>query len=113
MSLIRVWRLRPFQNLLQRLLMTTIATNADLVAGLLAVTAEVNKASSDLTAALAKIAQLEAELATAGQITPEVQSAFDGLQAAATAASALVPVPAPVVVDPAAPVDPAVPVPRN
>lgn len=81
--------LRSFlQRIERKLTMTADEINA--------ITAQVAKIGTETTATLAKVAELEEALANAGEISPEVQAAFDALKAQVQVVDDLV-------VDPAAP----------
>lgn len=79
-----------------------MSTQAELAVILTELTAQVAKIGTETTATLQKVVDLEAALAAAGNVTPEVQAALDALKAQAQAVDDLVP-DAPVVEPPVEP----------
>ena len=68
-----------------------MATQAELVTELQAISAAVGKIGTETTATLAKVAELEAALAAAGEVSPAVQAAVDALKAQVEVVDGLVP----------------------
>jgi phosphoribosylformimino-5-aminoimidazole carboxamide ribonucleotide (ProFAR) isomerase len=66
-------------------------TSEELVLGLEAATAQVAKIGVESGVTLAKVAELEAALAAAGNITPEVATAFEALKAQVQVVDDLIP----------------------
>lgn len=58
-----------------------MATQAELAASLAVVSAQVTKIGVETSATLAKVAELEAALANAGNTSPEVDAALEALKA--------------------------------
>ena len=71
----------PTSQLVLNKLEKLMTTQAQLAADLTALSAQVTKIGTETTTTLAKLAELEAALATAGATTPEVDAAMDGLRA--------------------------------
>lgn len=68
-----------------------MANQKDLADQLTALTTEVGKIGDETTATLQKVTDLEAALAAAGDISPEVQTALDALKAQAQKVDDMVP----------------------
>jgi hypothetical protein len=66
-------------------------TQAELAADLQAVTAQVAKVGEEVVKTLDKVADLEAVLQEQGQVTPELQAAFDALKAQVVVVDDLIP----------------------
>lgn len=68
-----------------------MANQADLAAGMQSLTEQVTKIGVETAATLQKVADLEAALANADNVSPEVQAAFDALKAQVQKTDDLVP----------------------
>ena len=68
-----------------------MATQEEAAAQLTAATATLAKVATETGTLLTKIQELQDVIATAGNVTPELQAAVDGVVAQATAVDALVP----------------------
>jgi uncharacterized protein YoxC len=68
-----------------------MSTQAELALGLQEVKAQVAKIGEETKATLAKVIALEEALANSGNVSPEVQAAFDELKAQVEVVDALVP----------------------
>lgn len=68
-----------------------MATNEELVTGLNELSAQVAKIGTETTLTLAKVAELEAALANAGNVSPEVEAAFLALKDQVTVVDDLIP----------------------
>ena len=79
-----------------------MGTQTELAAELAAITPQITAIGVGITALNTKVAELEAALASAGNVTPEVQAAVDALKAEVTATAALLPE-TPVIEDPPLP----------
>ena len=88
---------RPDQILAEILALkeTIMATQAELSASLTEIAANVGKVGDETRALIAKIAELEAAIVTAGNTTPEVDAALQALRDQVAVVDALVPDAAP------------------
>jgi hypothetical protein len=77
--------------LLGKELQKIMATQSELAAQLTAIGVQLGKVASESSATLAKVAELEAALASAGNVTPELQAAFDALKSQVQLVDDLVP----------------------
>jgi methyl-accepting chemotaxis protein len=68
-----------------------MTTQAELAAGIAEITETVKRIKTESTTTLQKVTDLETALANAGNVTPEVQQAFDDLKAQVKAVDDLVP----------------------
>lgn len=67
-----------------------MSTQAELAAQLKAVTAQIQKIGTETTKTLEKVSQLEDALNNQGNVTPELQTAFDELKAQVTTVDDLI-----------------------
>lgn len=67
-----------------------MATQAELAAQLTALTGQVTKIGTETQATLQKVQELQDALNNAGEVTPEVQAAFDALKASVQSVDDLV-----------------------
>ena len=68
-----------------------MATQAELAQQLTALGVQLGKIGSESSATLAKVSALEEALANAGNVTPELQAAFDAVKAQVQLVDDLVP----------------------
>lgn len=68
-----------------------MTTQTELATSIADLTTTVQKIGTETTATLQKVTDLEAALANAGSVAPEVQAAFDALKAQVQAVDDLVP----------------------
>jgi hypothetical protein len=81
---------RVVQTILEKV-NAIVTTQAELAADLTAVKDQITKIGAETTATLQKVADLETALGNAGNVSPEVQAAFDALKASVQAVDDLVP----------------------
>lgn len=70
---------------------TIMATQEELIAQVQEVTAVVVKVKAEVSATLVKVSELEAALANAGGVSPELQAAFDELKSQVLVVDSLIP----------------------